>query len=262
VSHNEHDVESVFLLASGFWLLIMFEIIPAIDLRGGKCVRLEEGDATRATEYGDDPVAMALHWQAEGAARLHLVDLDGAFAGGPAQLDAAAAIFRALSIPVQFGGGVRSLEQVARLLDLGAARVIVGTLAVERPDLVEQAVRRHGAAAIVAGIDARNGMVAVRGWVESTTTTAVELGLRMRELGIERVVYTDVARDGMLRGVNVEETENLARRTGLRVIASGGVARLEDLEELRARSASGIEGAILGRALYERKLDLRQALRC
>jgi phosphoribosylformimino-5-aminoimidazole carboxamide ribotide isomerase len=203
---------------------------------------------------------MARHWESLGATRLHLVDLDGAFSGNPAHLAAAAAIFRALAIPVQFGGGVRTLEQVERLLDLGAARVILGTVAVEDPALVAEAVRRRGPGSIVVGIDARAGRVAVRGWVESSGATAVDLGARMRALGVERVVYTDVARDGMLRGVNVEETEALARATGLAVIASGGVAGLADVAELRARSAAGIEGVILGRALYERRIDFPAAL--
>lgn len=235
-----------------------FELIPAIDMKGGKCVRLEEGDAARATEYGDDPVAMARHWESQGARRLHLVDLDGAFSGSPAHLDAARRIFRALRIPVQFGGGVRSMDQIEGLLEAGADRVILGTLAVERPDLVEGAVRRWGSA-IVVGIDARQGRVAVRGWVEGTSMAARELAERVRAAGVERVVYTDVARDGMLTGVDVEETERLALQTGLAVIASGGVAALDDVRSLWERREAGIEGVVLGRALYERKLDYREA---
>jgi phosphoribosylformimino-5-aminoimidazole carboxamide ribotide isomerase len=230
------------------------ELIPAVDLKGGKCVRLQEGMASRATEYGSDPVSMALYWEAQGATRLHLVDLDGAFSGQAAHLDVAKSIFRALKIPVQFGGGLRTLPQIETVLDLGAERAIVGTVAVEAPGIVEEAVRRHPAAIIV-GIDARKGNVALRGWIDQTALTAVELALRMKDLGVQRVIYTDVARDGMLRGVNYQETENLCRETGIRVIASGGVSEVGDVRALWERRACGIEGVILGRALYEGKLD-------
>ncbi len=232
----------------------VFELIPAIDLKGGKCVRLQAGVASRSTEYSDDPVSMALHWESQGAARLHLVDLDGAFAGRTAHREIARAVFRSLKIPVQFGGGLRSLDQIESILDLGAERVILGTVAVDNPKIVEEAVRRHPSAVVV-GIDAREGKVALRGWVEQTALTAVELAGRMREIGVQRVIYTDVARDGMLRGVNWEETENLCRRSGMRVIASGGVAGVEDVRRLWERRACGIEGVILGRALYDRKID-------
>jgi len=232
----------------------MLELIPAVDLKGGKCVRLQEGVASRSTEYSSDPLAMALHWQAQGATRLHLVDLDGAFSGQAAHLEIAKAIFRALKIPVQFGGGLRTLEQIETVLELGANRAIVGTAAVDNPGVVQEAVRRHPSA-IVVGIDARQGNVALRGWVDQTTLTAVELAMRMKDLGVERIIYTDVARDGMLRGVNYEETESLCCETGIKVIASGGVSKTEDIRELWKRQACGIEGVILGRALYDRKLD-------
>jgi phosphoribosylformimino-5-aminoimidazole carboxamide ribotide isomerase len=235
----------------------MFELIPAVDLKGGKCVRLQEGVASRSTEYGDDPVAMALHWQKLGATRLHLVDLDGAFSGQAAHLEIARSIFHALKIPVEFGGGLRTLDQIEKILSLGAERAILGTVAMDHPDVVAEAVRRYSAAIIV-GIDARGGKVALRGWVDQTTTTAVELALRMKDLGVERVIYTDVARDGMLRGVNYEETETLCRETGIPVIASGGVSTVEDVRELWERRRSGIEGVILGRALYDRKLDFAE----
>jgi phosphoribosylformimino-5-aminoimidazole carboxamide ribotide isomerase len=231
-----------------------FELIPAVDLKGGKCVRLQEGVASRSTEYSSDPVAMALHWEEMGATRLHLVDLDGAFSGQAAHLAIAKSIFRALSIPVQFGGGVRTLEQVETIFDLGAARTILGTVAVENPNVVEEAVRRHPDA-IVVGIDARMGQVALRGWVEQTALTAAELALRMKQLGVQRVIYTDVARDGMLRGVNYQETETLCRETGMKIIASGGVSGIEDIRVLWDRRACGIEGVILGRALYDKKID-------
>jgi len=235
----------------------MFELIPAVDLKGGKCVRLQEGIASRSTEYGSDPVAMALHWEAAGATRLHLVDLDGAFSGQAAHLEIAKSIFRALKIPVQFGGGLRTLEQIETIMDLGAARTILGTAAVENPSVVEEAVRRH-ADEIVVGIDARMGQVALRGWVEQTAVTAAELALRMKNLGVQRIIYTDVARDGMLRGVNLQETEKLCRDTGMQVIASGGVSTIEDVRALWERRACGIEGVILGRALYDKKIDFAQ----
>jgi phosphoribosylformimino-5-aminoimidazole carboxamide ribotide isomerase len=203
----------------------MLELIPAVDLKGGKCVRLQEGIASLSTEYSSDPVSMALHWEEQGATRLHLVDLDGAFSGQSAHLEIAKSIFHALKIPVQFGGGLRTLEQIETILDLGAKRAILGTAAVDDPHMVEEAVRRHPGA-IVVGIDARQGRVALRGWVDQTTLSAAELALRMKNLGIERIIYTDVARDGMLRGVNYLETENLGRETGMKVIASGGVTTI------------------------------------
>jgi phosphoribosylformimino-5-aminoimidazole carboxamide ribotide isomerase len=231
-----------------------FELIPAIDLKGGKCVRLQEGIASRSTEYGDDPVAMALHWEELGATRLHLVDLDGAFSGEAAHLDIARSIFRSLRIPVQFGGGLRTIDQIDRILDLGATRAILGTVAVEHPEVVAEAARRHPSSVVV-GIDARKGKVALRGWVDQTTVSASELARRMKDLGVERVIYTDVARDGMLSGVNFEETENLCREAEIRVIASGGVSCCKDVRALWERRGCGIEGVILGRALYDRKID-------
>lgn len=233
-----------------------FELIPAIDLKGGKCVRLQEGIASRVTEYSSDPVAMAVHWEAQGARRLHLVDLDGAFSGKAAHLEIARSIFRTLKIPVQFGGGLRTLDQVETILNMGAARAILGTVAIEHPEIVEAAARLFPEA-IVVGIDARKGQVALRGWVEQTAVTAVELARRMKGLGIGHVIYTDVARDGMLSGVNVEETESLCRESGIRVIASGGVSSSEDVRQIWEHRACGIEGVILGRALYERKIDFR-----
>ncbi len=231
-----------------------FELIPAIDLKEGKCVRLEEGKASRSTEYSSDPVSMAMHWQQQGATRLHLVDLDGAFSGHAAHLAIAEAIFRKVNIPVQFGGGLRTIEQVETILDLGAERAILGTVAVDNPGVVEEAVRRHPRA-IVVGIDARQGKVALRGWVDQTAITGTELARRIKGLGVKRVIFTDVARDGMLRGVNVEETETLCREAGIRVIASGGVSRIADVRALWERRASGIEGVILGKALYDKKID-------
>jgi phosphoribosylformimino-5-aminoimidazole carboxamide ribotide isomerase len=240
-----------------------FELIPAVDLKGGKCVRLQEGVASRATEYGNDPVAMALHWEELGATRLHLVDLDGAFSGAAAHLEIARAIFSSLKIPVEFGGGLRTLEQIETILKLGAERAILGTVAVDHPEIVAAAVKQFSSASIVVGIDARQGKVALRGWVDVTTVAAAELALRMKDLGVERVIYTDVARDGMLSGVNYQETEALCRDAGIKVIASGGVTTVEDVRTLWERRQVGIEGVILGRALYDQKInfaDLRDQM--
>ena len=235
----------------------MFELIPAVDMKGGKCVRLREGVADSVTEYGDDPAAMALHWESLGATRLHLIDLDGAFTGQAAHLEIAKNIFHSLKIPVEFGGGLRTLERIETMFDLGADRVILGTVAVDNPGLVEEAARRHPGA-IIAGIDARNGNVALRGWVDVTSVTAVDLALRMKALGVERVIYTDVARDGMLTGVNIKETENLCVQTGMKIIASGGVASVDDVRGLWKIHSLGIEGVILGRALYDGKIDFSE----
>jgi phosphoribosylformimino-5-aminoimidazole carboxamide ribotide isomerase len=236
-----------------------FECIPAIDLKGGKCVRLQEGAADRATQYGDDPVAIAEYWEAQGAARLHLVDLDGAFSGDPAHRAVALRVFRTLRIPVQFGGGLRSIDHISYILENGADRVILGTVAAENPDLVEQVCRRWPGR-IVAGLDARGGKIALRGWVDQTATDAVALARLLKNHGVDRVIYTDVARDGMLRGVNLDETEALARQAGVRVIASGGVSSSDDVRALWSRRDSGIEGVILGRALYEKRIDLAALL--
>jgi phosphoribosylformimino-5-aminoimidazole carboxamide ribotide isomerase len=235
-----------------------FELIPAVDLKGGKCVRLQEGIASRSTEYGDDPVAMALHWENLGARRLHLVDLDGAFSGAAAHLEIARSIFQTLKIPVEFGGGLRTIDQIEKILELGAERAILGTVAVDHPEVVAEAVKRFSSTSIVVGIDARKGKVALRGWVDVTTVAAAELARQMKDLGVERVIYTDVARDGMLSGVNYQETEALCRDAGIRVIASGGVTSVDDVRTLWGSRRSGIEGVILGRALYDRKIDFAE----
>jgi phosphoribosylformimino-5-aminoimidazole carboxamide ribotide isomerase len=236
-----------------------FELIPAIDLKEGKCVRLQEGVASRSIEYGDDPVAIALQWQEQGASRLHVVDLNGAFSGQALHLEVVRSMLRQLRIPVQFGGGLRTLEQIGKILELGAERAILGTVAVESPDLVAEAVKRYGGA-IAVGVDARAGRVAVRGWMDQPGVTASQLARRMKELGVARIIYTDVSRDGMLRGVNLEATERLASETGMPVIASGGVSGVEDVRALWERRRCGIEGVILGRSLYEKRIDYRDLL--
>ncbi len=233
-----------------------FELIPAIDLKDGKCVRLQEGDLSCATEYSNDPVATALRWQELGAQRLHVVDLDGAFSGGSAHRELMRSIIRELRIPIQFGGGLRTLEQIGGILELGAGRAILGTVAVERPEIVAEAVKRFGGAIIV-GIDARGRRAAVRGWVQQSTLSASCLAVRMKDLGVARLIYTDVSRDGTMRGANIEETEQLARAAGIPVIASGGISGPTDVKALWERRRAGIEGVILGKALYEGRLDFR-----
>ncbi len=236
-------------------------IYPAIDLRHGRCVRLRQGEAAKETVFADDPAEAAQRWAAEGAEWLHVVNLDGALGEeATANLAALERILAAVDVPVQFGGGLRSAEDVARLLALGAARVILGTVAVRQPEVVAEALARYGAEAVAVGIDARQGQVAIEGWQETAPLSAIALGQRMVALGVTRVVYTDVGRDGMLGGVNLEATRALARQTGLRVIASGGVASLEDIRALKLCEPEGIEGVIIGMALYQGHLDLAQAL--
>ena len=232
------------------------EVIPAIDLRGGRCVRLYQGDYSQETVYSDDPLAVAMRWQAEGARRLHLVDLDGAREGRPVNCEVIGRIAGEVSIPVQVGGGIRSLEDIEKTLALGVQRVILGTAAVEVPELVADACRRYGEA-IVVGVDAREGYVAVRGWLEGSTLRAVGLIQAMAELGAGRFIYTDIARDGTLTEPNFAALAELTSRFSLPIIVAGGVARLEHLRRL---ASLGAEGAIAGKALYTGDLSLREAL--
>ncbi|MBC7234216.1 MAG: 1-(5-phosphoribosyl)-5-[(5-phosphoribosylamino)methylideneamino]imidazole-4-carboxamide isomerase [Chloroflexi bacterium] len=237
-------------------------IYPAIDLRKGRCVRLRQGLAEEETVFADDPLEAAERWAAEGAEWLHVVNLDGALGeAGAANLAALERILSSIALPVQFGGGVRTVDDVRRLIDLGVRRVILGTVAVRQPEVVAEALARHGEEAIAVGIDARDGRVAIHGWTDTTEIAAVDLGRRMAGLGVCHAIYTDVARDGMLSGVNVSATAALARKTGLKVIASGGVASLEDICALKAQESAGIEGVIIGMALYRGHIALPDALR-
>ncbi len=237
----------------------MLDVIPAIDLRHGKCARLRQGDKDSATIYADDPLDVAQRWRDEGARWLHVVNLDGAFDERDTEnLQATARIARGADLPIQFGGGVRSLAAAERLFDLGARRVILGTVAVEQPALVAELIARFGPEAIVVGIDAKEGKVATCGWQAASACAPLELARRAQAAGVARIVYTDIARDGMLIGVNVAATAELAQATGLRVIASGGVADLADLQALAATGV--IEGCIVGKALYEGRFTLRAAL--
>ena len=236
-----------------------FELIPAIDLKGGHCVRLKQGRMDEATDYGDDPAAMARHWQSLGATRLHVVDLDGAFAGQPANRAAIEAICEALDIPVQLGGGLRDMAMIEGMLALGVQRVILGSAAVHRPELAHEACRAFPGRVCV-GIDAKSGMVAVHGWDDVTDVRATELARRFEDAGVAAIIYTDIARDGMLSGPNIEETLKLARAVSVPVIASGGIARLEDVLACARHAKDGIAGAITGRAIYEGTLDFAAAL--
>jgi phosphoribosylformimino-5-aminoimidazole carboxamide ribotide isomerase len=236
------------------------EILPAIDLLGGKCVRLYQGDYDQSQVYHEDPVAVAQQWQAQGASRLHLVDLDGAKTGEPINLTAIAAIVNALAIPVQVGGGLRNRERVKQLLDLGVGRVILGTIAVENPDLVEQlCVEFPGQ--IVVGIDARQGKVATRGWLETSTVEAGELAQRMEKIGAAAIIYTDIHRDGTMTGPNIDALRELAQLLTIPVIASGGVSKLRDLLSLLSLEAHGVKGVIVGKALYTGDIQLEEAIR-
>lgn len=223
-------------------------VIPAIDLRGGRCVRLVQGDFARETVYGDDPVQMALRWQEAGATMLHVVDLDGAKAGCPAQAAIVAAIARALTIPVQLGGGLRTLDHLTEAFAGGVRRAVLGTAAIEDRALLTTALDRWGAERIVLGLDAREGLVATRGWIETTTVRATELACELAALGVRHVVYTDIGRDGTLHEPNYAALSEMAAVSGLSVIASGGVARRAHLAALA--TLPGIEAAIVGRALY------------
>jgi phosphoribosylformimino-5-aminoimidazole carboxamide ribotide isomerase len=237
-------------------------LFPAIDLHRGRCVRLRQGRAAEETVYDEDPAAVARRWADQGAEWLHVVNLDGAFGQRSAavNLRRLAEIRAAVpGLPIQFGGGLRSLADVETALRRGANRAILGTAAVHDPELVAKALARFGPGRIVVAIDARDGRVATHGWCQTADTTATELGRAMGQRGVHRAIYTDISRDGMLRGLNITATEALARESKLRVIASGGVASLDDVK--KARSGAGIEGIIIGQALYQGLVSLDEAIR-
>jgi phosphoribosylformimino-5-aminoimidazole carboxamide ribotide isomerase len=235
-------------------------IIPAIDLRDGRCVRLRQGRKDNATVYDGDPIDVALSYEASGAQIIHIVDLDGAFSGPNSQnRQVLRRVVSQVKIPLQFGGGLRSLDDVARVVELGVSRVVLGTLAVESPDVLATLVNMFGSAVCV-GIDARSNQVMTRGWEKQEIVTAVELAQRVAAFGVERIVYTDVARDGMLAGVNLEETCAIARESGLKVTASGGVSSLVDISRLREVRETGVDSVIVGKALYEGRFSLAEAI--
>ena len=234
-------------------------ILPAIDLRGGNCVRLVKGDFKQETIYSEHPEEIALRWEGEGAEFLHVVDLDGALAGEPQNMDAIKCILQAVKIPVEVGGGIRSMESIDRLLSIGVSRVILGSVAVHKEELVQEACSAYGKR-IVVGIDAKKGIVATDGWEKSGGISAVELAKKLGAFGLETIIYTDISRDGTLSGVNVTETARLARTSGIKVIASGGVKSISDIEELKKRECDGIIGVIVGKSIYEGTLTLIEAI--
>ena len=233
-----------------------FEVIPAIDLRGGKCVRLLQGDFARETQYSDDPVSVARRWADEGAPRIHVVDLDGAKQGAPAQSEVMAQICRAVAVPVEVSGGMRRIEHIAEARTYGAGRVQIGSAAVKDPALVRAAVAQFGEA-IVVSIDAREGMVQTDGWLEASTVRAEGLALEMANAGVARIMFTDIGRDGMLSEPNYAAYEELVAALTCPVVASGGVSKVEHLVRL---AELGCEGAIVGKALYEGRVTLSEAL--
>ncbi len=236
-------------------------VFPAIDLRAGRVVRLRQGRADAETVYDENPAQVAARWQSEGAEWLHVVNLDGAFGEDAApNLGALEHILHAVTIPVQFGGGLRDLASIQAALGRGVARVVVGTGAIQNPSLVSEALERSGVESIAVGIDARDGLVATHGWRALSAIPALDLASQMAERGVTRIVYTNIARDGMLEGIDVEGTAELASSTGLHVIASGGVASVDDIRALQARSGDGIEGVIIGQALYTGKVSLKEAI--
>ncbi|MBN8915054.1 MULTISPECIES: 1-(5-phosphoribosyl)-5-[(5-phosphoribosylamino)methylideneamino]imidazole-4-carboxamide isomerase [Xanthobacter] len=234
-------------------------LFPAIDLKDGLAVRLEQGDMARATVFNRDPAAQAEEFENLGFRYLHLVDLDGAFAGKPVNAAAVDRILETVSIPVQLGGGIRDMRTVEGWLEKGVTRVILGTAAVRDPDFVKAAAKAHPGR-IVVGLDARDGRVAVEGWAETSDLAAVDIARRFEDAGVAAIIYTDIARDGLLKGLNLEATIALAEAISLPVIASGGLASLADIEGLLAPGAKKLEGAITGRALYDGRLDPREAL--
>ena len=235
-------------------------LFPAIDLKDGQCVRLKLGDMDQATVFNDDPAAQALSFEAQGFEWLHLVDLNGAFAGRPVNKTAVEAILRAVKIPVQLGGGIRNLGQIETWLDQGIRRVILGTVALHNPALVREACRAFPGR-IAVGIDAKGGRVAVEGWAETSDLSATDLARRFSDAGVSAIIFTDVDRDGILKGLNIESTLELARAVAIPVIASGGLASMDDIHRLLQPDCRILEGAISGRAIYDGRIDVPEALR-
>lgn len=235
------------------------EVIPAVDIRNGRCVRLTQGRFDKETIYSDDPVKMALHWASLGAERLHVVDLDGAKEGKPQNHSVVEMIAKVVDIPVQVGGGIRNMDAAMQMLNAGVARVIVGTSAALNRNFAEQVFEKLGER-VVLGLDARDGRVAVHGWQKVLEIDAIEFALEMKALGAKRIIHTDIGCDGMLTGVNVNAMKRMAQAVGIPVIASGGVKELEDIRHLKKLESLGIEGVIIGQALYTGALDLQKAI--
>ena len=234
-------------------------IIPAIDIKGGRCVRLLQGRMDKETVYSDDPSAMASRWEKDGAGRLHVVDLDGAVEKSPKNLPQIRSIIDSVEIPVQVGGGIRDMETLRMYLESGVDRVVIGTEAIRNPDLVRQACQAYPDR-IVVGIDARNGRVAIEGWTETTDASAVELARRFEDSGVAAINFTDIERDGMRTGPNIAETRRLAESMSIPVVASGGVSSLDDIKALLPLASLGVVGVIIGKALYDGNVDLPEAV--
>ncbi|MBR6364989.1 MAG: 1-(5-phosphoribosyl)-5-[Lachnospiraceae bacterium] len=233
------------------------QLYPAIDIKDKKCVRLKQGLFDQVQVYSENPVKVALAWEAAGASFIHLVDLDGALLGRGVNRDVICEIVRSVHVPVQLGGGIRSLEDMEEVLNMGVFRGIVGTKAVTDPKLLKKMVDSFGPSHVVCGIDAKNGLVATQGWVDVSNISAIELALQMKVYGVRTVVYTDISKDGMLTGPNVSATKTLSEATGLDIIASGGMSCMDDLQAI---SDAKIHGAIIGKALYEKRIDLKEAV--
>jgi phosphoribosylformimino-5-aminoimidazole carboxamide ribotide isomerase len=234
------------------------KIIPAIDLKNGRCVRLIQGKEDQETVYGEDPVEIALSFEEQGAEQIHLVDLDGAFRGESKNLEQVKRIAQAVKVPLELGGGIRSLDDISRVFDLGVNFVIIGTIAVKNPKVLEEAIQKFENQLIL-GLDAKDGKVAVSGWVEVTEFSDEEFANQWKQHGINRVIYTDISRDGMLTGPNLSSLRRMAIATGLKITASGGVSSLDDLKQLVELERDGVDEVIVGKAIYERQLDLREA---
>ncbi|NLJ72450.1 MAG: 1-(5-phosphoribosyl)-5-[(5-phosphoribosylamino)methylideneamino]imidazole-4-carboxamide isomerase [Syntrophomonadaceae bacterium] len=235
-------------------------IFPAIDIKDGQCVRLVQGRAEDKTVYSDEPPKVALDFANKGAEWLHIVDLDGAFLGKPTNLQAIEAIRKKINIPLQVGGGLRTIEDVRLLLKIGVTRVIIGTKAVSSPDFIKELLDEFGAQQIVLGIDAKNGLVATEGWVNTLEISAWDFGRQMADLGVRYAVYTDIAKDGLLKGPNFTATKEMTT-TNLQIIASGGVTSLDDLKRLKEMESDGLVGAIIGKAIYEGKISIEDAIK-
>ena len=238
------------------------QLIPAIDLKNGSCVRLLQGEFDKETVYSNDPAAMAVKFEEAGAKRLHLVDLDGSFDGIGANISSIRSILKNVSIPVQIGGGLRTEKDIDTMMNLGVSSVIVGTMAVKFPAVLEKLLNKYTDEQIILGIDARNRKVSIEGWKENTQIKDIKFALKWKNFGIKRVVFTDISRDGMLSGPNLVALREMAEHTGLKIVASGGVSSIDDLEQLKKLESYGVDQVISGKAIYERKIDLRKVFKC
>ncbi|MCR5834512.1 MAG: 1-(5-phosphoribosyl)-5-[(5-phosphoribosylamino)methylideneamino]imidazole-4-carboxamide isomerase [Selenomonadaceae bacterium] len=235
-------------------------IFPAIDLLGGKCVRLIQGDYAKETVYSEQPGATAEKWQSMGAKFLHVVDLDGAKAGTPKNLEAIKKILESVTIPIEVGGGIRTIDDAEKLLSMGVRQIILGSIAVEKIALVEEMIKRYGDRVVV-GIDARDGFVAVHGWEKNSAVKVEDLAKKMTAVGVKTIIYTDISKDGMLSGINAEVYAELAKSSGAKVVASGGIRSLDDIVALKAKENDGVIGAIVGKSIYTGALDLSAAIK-